>query len=98
VILIAELSDLDLQSIGPPMLATESHQIRTPLAGCATNERGALDILGRGLDDALKRIFRPRASGSTSTIGIGVTSAAGLRSMYPRGIPNAIGVRSIFTN
>jgi hypothetical protein len=25
-------------------------------------ERGAPDILGRGLDDALKRIFRPRAS------------------------------------
>jgi hypothetical protein len=49
VVLVAKLSDLDLQPIGPSMLAAEQHQIRTPLTARAAEEGGMPDVFGRRL-------------------------------------------------
>jgi hypothetical protein len=49
VVLVAKLADLDLQPIGPSMLAAEEHQIRTPLTARAAKEGGMPDVFGRRL-------------------------------------------------
>src|ERR1700758_4957393 len=61
MIFASKLANLDLQPIGPAMLAAKLHQVNSPLAGRATKEGGATYRLWRVLYDKLKGVFGPRA-------------------------------------